>query len=268
MSTETVDNPLVTRDGALDADAAEVVTIDQATGSELARYPVAGAEEAQAAVIAARAAAGPWWDLGFDARAKHIRAWRREIAAGGEEAAAIIHAENGKPLEDARAEVLAVLEHLRFVLGNASRVLGPRHVPSPPSETNQRAWIEHLPYGVVGVIGPWNFPLATPGAIVIHAIAAGNAVVLKPSHITPGIGQWLVRAWQRAVPEHSAVLQDLIGYAATGQALIGAGVDKVAFTGSVRSGRAVAWAAGWPKRWAVSAAVWCMFKAWVQGPSV
>jgi len=68
--------------------------------------------------------------------------------------------------------------------------------------------------------------------------ATGNAVILRPSHITPGVGWRLVRAWQRAVPEHGTVLQDLIGYAATGQALIEAGVDKVAFTGSVRSGKA------------------------------
>jgi succinate-semialdehyde dehydrogenase / glutarate-semialdehyde dehydrogenase len=85
-----------------------------------------------------------------------------------------------------------------------------------------------------------NFPLATPGAICIHALAAGNAVILKPSHITPGVGEWLVRCWQRAVPDFSDAFQNLIGFAATGQALIGAGVDKVAFTGSVRSGKAVA----------------------------
>ena len=240
MSTETVNNNLVTRDGALNADETEVVTVNQATGSELARYPVAGAADAEAATAAARAAAGPWWDLDFDGRTRHLRNWRREIAERGEEVATLIHAENGKPLEDARAEVLAVLEHLRFVIDNAERVLGPRSIEVPPSAANQRAWIEHLPYGVVGVIGPWNFPLATPGAIVIHAIAAGNAVVLKPSHITPGVGRWLVDTWQCAVPEHSSVLQDLTGYAATGQALIAAGVDKVAFTGSVRSGRAVA----------------------------
>jgi succinate-semialdehyde dehydrogenase / glutarate-semialdehyde dehydrogenase len=97
-----------------------------------------------------------------------------------------------------------------------------------------------VPYGGVAVIGPWNFPLATPGAICIHALAAGNAVILKPSHITPGVGEWLVRCWQRAVPDFPDVFQNLVGYAATGQALIGAGVDKVAFTGSVRSGKAVA----------------------------
>jgi succinate-semialdehyde dehydrogenase/glutarate-semialdehyde dehydrogenase len=97
-----------------------------------------------------------------------------------------------------------------------------------------------VPYGVVAVIGPWNFPLATPGTICVHALAAGNAVILKPSHITPGVGEWLVRCWRRAVPDLPDVLQNLIGYAVTGQALIGAGVDKVAFTGSVRSGKAVA----------------------------
>lgn len=229
-----------TRDGDLGAVGAELVTLDQATGAELARYPVAGPAEAAAAVTAARASAGPWWDLGFDGRAERLRAWRREIARGGEELAALIHAENGKPVDDGRAEVLAILGHLSFVLDNAERVLGRREVAVPPTMANQQAWVEHLPYGVVGVIGPWNFPLGTPGAIVVHALAAGNAVVLKPSEITPGVGEWLARSWQRAVPDLPEVLQALVGYAATGRALIAAGVDKVAFTGSVRSGRAVA----------------------------
>lgn len=231
------DSTLVTRDGVLGADAAEVITIDQATGAELARYPVAGSKEAAAAVAAARSTFETWWDLGFEGRARRLRAWRREIAVGGEEVAALIHAENGKPLDDARSEVLAVLAHLQFVIGNAERVLGRRDVPSAAGED---AWVEYQPYGVVAVIGPWNFPLATPGAIVVHAIAAGNAVVLKPSQLTPGVGEWLAQAWQRAVPDLPDVLQNLVGFAATGQALIGAGVDKVAFTGSVRSGQAVA----------------------------
>lgn len=80
----------------------------------------------------------------------------------------------------------------------------------------------------------------TPGAIVINAIAAGNAVVLKTSQLTPGVGEFLVGAWQRAVPEFATVLQHLIGFGATGTALIEAGVDKVAFTGSVATGKTVA----------------------------
>ncbi|MGW0085396.1 aldehyde dehydrogenase family protein [Streptomyces sp. NPDC003393] len=240
MSQETTAAPVVTRDGVLGADGTDVITIDQTTGNELARYPVAGEAAAVAAVAAARAAHEPWRNLGFDGRARRLRAWRREIARRGEEAAALIRAENGKPIEDARAEVLAVLQHLQFVIDNAERVLGPQEVAATAAAPHQRSWVEYQPYGVVAVIAPWNFPLATPGAIVIHALAAGNAVILKPSQITPGVGQWLAESWQRAVPDCPALLQHLIGYAATGQALIEAGVDKVAFTGSVRSGQAVA----------------------------
>lgn len=229
-----------TRDGVLGQDGSEVITIDQATGAELARYPVAGPDEAAAAVAAARAASGPWWDLGFDGRAQRLRAWQREIALNGEEVAAIIHAENGKPLDDARSEVLAALAHLQFAVENAERVLGRRDVPAAPAAPNQEAWVEYQPYGVVGVIGPWNFPLATPGAIVINALAAGNAVVLKPSHLTPGVAEWLVRTWKRAVPDLPDALRHLIGFGATGQALIEAGVDKIAFTGSVATGKTVA----------------------------
>ncbi|RIV34326.1 aldehyde dehydrogenase family protein [Micromonospora radicis] len=238
MSTETV-NTSATRDGDPSVDGEELVTRDQTTGRELARHRVAGPEQVRAAVEVARTAAGPWWDLGFDGRAERLRAWRRDIAQGGEELATLIRAENGKSLEDGRAEVLSVLGHLTFVLDNVERVLARHQVATPPAMTNQRASVEYLPYGVVGVIGPWNFPLGTPGAIVIHALAAGNVVILKPSPITPGVGEWLARSWRRAVPDLPDTLQTLVGFAATGQALT-ADVDKIAFTGSVRSGRAVA----------------------------
>ncbi|RBM06255.1 aldehyde dehydrogenase family protein [Streptomyces sp. PT12] len=78
------------------------------------------------------------------------------------------------------------------------------------------------------------------GDVHVRALAAGNAVIQKPSELTPGVGEWLARSWARAVPDLPDVLQSLVGYAATGRALVAAGVDKVAFTGSVRSGRAVA----------------------------
>ncbi|MBE8473855.1 aldehyde dehydrogenase family protein [Streptomyces justiciae] len=236
----TSNDATITRDGVLGYDAAEIVTFDQATGAEFARYPVAGKEEAATAVAAARSVTAAWWDLGFEGRAERLRAWRRELALGGEEGAALIHAENGKPLEEARVEVLGTLEHLEYVTGNAARVLGGREVPGSPTVPNQRAWVEYQPYGVVGVIGPWNFPLLTPAAILADALAAGNAVILKPSQITPGVAEWLIRTWQRAVPDLPAVLQNLNGYGATGGALIEAGLDKLAFTGSVATGKKVA----------------------------
>ncbi|GAB3445751.1 hypothetical protein GCM10027570_16260 [Streptomonospora sediminis] len=97
MSTDAANTAATTRDGDPGATGAEVVTLDQATGRELARYPAAGPEQANAAVAAARAAADPWWDLGFAGRAARLRAWRRDIARGGEDLAALIRAENGKP---------------------------------------------------------------------------------------------------------------------------------------------------------------------------
>lgn len=158
----TDDIPTITRDGVIGYDATEIVTIDQATGAEFARYPVAGKEEAAAAVAAARSVTGAWWDLGFEGRAERLRAWRRQIALNGEEGAALIHAENGKPLDDARVEVLGTLEHLQYVADNAARVLERWEVPASPTTPNQRAWVEYQPYGVVGVIGPWNFPCSLP----------------------------------------------------------------------------------------------------------
>lgn len=148
----------ITRDGVIGQDGSEVVTVDQATGAEFARYPVAGKEEAAAAVAAARSVAAAWWDLGFEGRAERLRAWRREMAVSGEEGTALIHAENGKPLDEARLEVLGILEHVQYAIENAERVLGRREVPGSHTVPNQRAWVEYQPYGVVGVIGPWNFP--------------------------------------------------------------------------------------------------------------
>lgn len=156
-------NPTSTRDGVIGQDGSEVITVDQATGAEFARYPVAGKKEAAEAVADARSVAAAWWDLGFEGRAERLRAWRREIAVSGEEGAALIHAENGKPLDEARVEVLGILEHVQYAIENAERVLGRRDLPGSHTVPNQRAWLEYQPYGVVGVIGPWNFPCSPPG---------------------------------------------------------------------------------------------------------
>src|SRR5690242_18767173 len=107
MSTDTTAAP--GRDGDLGADRSEVVTLDQASGAVFARYPVATATQVDDAVAVARTAAGRWWELGCAGRARRLSAWRLESARGGEELAALIHAENGKSLEDSRTEVLGAI---------------------------------------------------------------------------------------------------------------------------------------------------------------
>jgi aldehyde dehydrogenase (NAD+) len=92
---------------------------------------------------------------------------------------------------------------------------------------------------VVGVIGPWNYPVFTPMGSIAYALAAGNAVVFKPSEFTPAIGAWLAGAWRAAVPDSADVFQVVTGNGSTGNALCRAGVDKLAFTGSAPTGRKV-----------------------------
>ena len=102
--------------------------------------------------------------------------------------------------------------------------------------------MEYLPLGVVGVIGPWNYPVFTPMGSIAYALAAGNAVVFKPSELTPATGAWLVRSFGEALEvfgESRPVLQLVTGPGSTGEALARSGVSKIAFTGSAATARKV-----------------------------
>jgi acyl-CoA reductase-like NAD-dependent aldehyde dehydrogenase len=88
------------------------------------------------------------------------------------------------------------------------------------------------------VIGPWNYPVFTPMGSIAYALAAGNAVIFKPSELTPAVGGWLVSSLNEVIPEHP-VLQLVTGMGETGAALARSGVDKIAFTGSTATARKV-----------------------------
>ena len=103
---------------------------------------------------------------------------------------------------------------------------------------NQAASVEYLPLGVVGVIGPWNYPVFTPMGSIGYALAAGNTVVFKPSELTPDVRVWLADSLAEVVPDHP-LLQVVVGFGETGAALCRAGVDKLAFTGSTETGKKV-----------------------------
>ncbi|MEU4420430.1 aldehyde dehydrogenase family protein [Actinoplanes sp. NPDC024001] len=213
-------------------------SLSPATEELLGEYDIAGADAVGEAVARARVAAAWWAGLGPRQRRERLLRWKREIAAGVDELAALIRAETGKPLGDAVLEVMLAVEHLDWAARNAGRVLRRRRVRSGLLAADQGAALEYRPLGVIGVIGPWNYPVYTPLGSVSYALAAGNAVVFKPSEHTPGVGAWLSAAWARAVP-NQPVLQTVFGAGETGAALVGAGVDKVAFTGSAATARTV-----------------------------
>ncbi len=212
-------------------------SLDPRTGDVVASYPVHTDADVQAAVDRARQAAAWWSALSFKERETLLNRWKATITQRIDELAGVVRAETGKPHGDAMLEAALAIDHLGWAAGHAGKVLGRQKVPSGLVMANQKAYVEYKPLGVVGVIGPWNYPVFTPMGSIAYALAAGNAVVFKPSEYTPGVGEWLARTFVEAV--EAPVLQVVTGFGETGAALCHAGVDKVAFTGSTGTGKRV-----------------------------
>ncbi|WP_410811614.1 aldehyde dehydrogenase family protein [Micromonospora sp. 067-2] len=219
-------------------EAGQLVSTSPATGAEAGRLPVASELDVRQAVERAREA-GVWWaGLGFTGRRERLLRWRALLAKRIEQLAELVHAEGGKPVADAIVEIVTAIEHVDWAARNAGRVLGPRRVRSRLILAEFSGHLEYQPYGVVGVIGPWNYPVFTPIGSVAYALAAGNAVVLKPSEYTPAVGQWLVDSFAEVVGEQP-VFTAVHGLGDVGAALCRSGVNKLAFTGSTATARKV-----------------------------
>src|SRR3954451_18388227 len=167
-----------------------------ATGEVVATLPVHGEAEVREAVQRARKASQWWGALSFDERRERLRAYAGVLARRRDELLDLISRENGTPRVDALIEHTLVLEHLTWAGKNARRLMKPRQVSGSMMLSNIRPILEYQPLGVVGVIGPWNYPLFTPMGSIAYALAAGNAVVFKPSEYTPAIGVWLADAFR------------------------------------------------------------------------
>lgn len=211
-----------------------------ATDAEVGRFPIDDATAVRGHVERAREA-GAWWrGRGFDGRAAHLRRWRQRIWAEVDELVDLVHSENGKPADDALLEVVLTVEHMRWAEKNAGRALVPPKSSPGLLFANYSTDVQYEPLGVVGVISPWNYPLYSPNSSVAYALAAGNTVVLKPSEYTPAVAAWYARAFYDASPDAPrGVLTLTTGFGETGAALCNAGVDKISFTGSTRTGKRI-----------------------------
>ncbi len=212
-------------------------SLNPRTGAVVATHPIASDADVQAAVDRAKTAAQWWGALTFDERKVHLSAWKGVVTRRIGELAAVMEAETGKPHGDAILECALAIDHLAWAAGHAEKVLKRRKVPSGLVMANQKAWVEYRPLGVVGVIGPWNYPVFTPMGSIAYALAAGNAVVFKPSEYTPGVGLWLAATFAEVIDQ--PVFQVVTGLGETGAALCRSGVNKVAFTGSTATGKRV-----------------------------
>ncbi len=214
-----------------------IESVNPNNGEVLGHVPIHTEEQVNAAVRRAREAAVEWGNLTHAERRNQLVRWRRLLAAQADEIADLIHRENGKPRVDAMLEVMNSLSHLSYAANRAEKIMADQKV-SAGVMANFRATISYHPLGVVGVIGPWNYPVFTPMGSIGYALAAGNAVVFKPSEITPLVGQLIadIAATAISVPN---VFQCVTGDGRTGGALASAAVDKIAFTGSVGTGKRV-----------------------------
>jgi acyl-CoA reductase-like NAD-dependent aldehyde dehydrogenase len=231
----------MTTDVSPDTEAASAQTFDSLsprTGDVVGTHPVHSAEDVAATVARAREAAVWWSSLSYDERAERLDAWKGVMTRRIAQLANVVHEETGKPHSDATLEVALALDHIAWVAKHAEKVLKRRRRPSGMLMANIAASVEYRPLGVVGVVGPWNYPVFTPLGSIAYALGAGNAVVFKPSELTPGVGQWMAAAFAEVVPEHP-VFSVVTGLGETGAALCRSGVDKLAFTGSTATGKKV-----------------------------
>jgi acyl-CoA reductase-like NAD-dependent aldehyde dehydrogenase len=196
---------------------------------------------AAADLVAVARAAQPDWALApLEHRTRPLGRFHELVVARRAELVDVIMRENGKARPEALAEIALTVDLARFYARIAERELAPRKfTPGNPALWRKRVTVTREPLGVVGVISPWNYPLMLPAGPIIAALVAGNAVLFKPSELTPGCGAALVGILHEAgIPRD--VLHVVQGDGSAGAAVVEAGCDKIFFTGSEAVGRQIA----------------------------
>ncbi|MFA9412861.1 MAG: aldehyde dehydrogenase family protein, partial [Deltaproteobacteria bacterium] len=205
-------------------------------GSKLGEVSIADAAMVNAVFDRARRAQVGWAELGVDRRNEILNRLRGVLLDRVDEIARIVSSENGKPPVEPIGLIAPVCETIKLHTALAKRLEGGQKV-SATFFVGSRARIFYEPLGVAGYILPWNFPFELGMKHMIPALAAGNAVVQKPSPVNPLIGNMMVSLFRDAgVPD--GVVQMVHGYAETGSALIDA-ADAICFVGSTATGKKV-----------------------------
>jgi acyl-CoA reductase-like NAD-dependent aldehyde dehydrogenase len=227
----TVEQPTHTAEG--------IPVENPATGEVIATVPLASADEVRALVARARAAQPAWEELGADGRAKVLRRAQRWVTDNADRIVETIVSETGKTHDDAVFnEISYAATAFNFWAKHAARYLADEKVrTSSPFVLGRKLVVRYRPIGVIGVIGPWNYPLTNSFGDCIPALAAGNAVVLKPSEVTPLTSLLMAEAMRECgLPED--VFAVATGDGGTGAALVDE-VDMIMFTGSTRTGKKI-----------------------------
>ncbi len=225
------------------ASTGTIVSINPATGAELGRAPELSSDDVRAMVARARVAQAAWAKVPLAERCARMVRFAEILMARSDEVIDLIVAEVGKTrLEALGTEVVIVADLARYFAKRAPEILAPKSIPLHLLK-HRASYLHYVPRGVVGIIAPWNFPFSIPMGETVMALIAGNAVVLKPSEVTPLIA---LKAQELMIA--AGIPGDLFdvatGRGAVGATLVDSGIDYCVFTGSVATGKKVAAACG------------------------
>src|SRR3954468_16292650 len=219
--------------------ASTIPVENPATGETIAHVPDLSAERVAELAARARVVQPGWEALGFDGRAEVFREMRRWIVQNRERLVPTIVEETGKTREDAQTtEVFLILDSLAFWAKKAPKFLADEKVRGTSAFTlGKKMYVRYRPYGLIGVIGPWNYPLSNSFGDCIPALMAGNSVILKPSEVTP-LTSLLVEEGMKAAGAPDDVFLIATGRGETGASLVDES-DMIMFTGSTKTGKKV-----------------------------
>ncbi|MBA2348625.1 MAG: aldehyde dehydrogenase family protein [Solirubrobacterales bacterium] len=217
----------------------QIAVENPATGEVIAHVPVLGGDEIAAMAARGRAVQPAWNALGFEGRARVLKRMQKWMTDNAERVIRVVMSETGKAYEDAQlADWSYGVAAFGFWAKNAEPYLADEKVSTAsPFVKGKKLVLRYEPLGLIGVIGPWNYPVTNSFGDCIPALAAGNSVILKPSEITPLTSQVLLEGLlECGMPE--GVLQVATGYGETGAALVEQ-VDMIMFTGSTATGKKI-----------------------------
>src|ERR687888_2265807 len=227
-------------EAATSATREELESFGPATGERIGAVPTIAPEDVQAIVDDVATVQPFWAQLPLGDRARYMRRAAQAIIDDLDGLASLLSREQGKPINESYLmELLPTIDALHWIADHGPSILGDEHIKQPQIFFKQKkAWFSYEPLGVVGVIAPWNYPWSIPFGEVAIALVAGNGVVLKPSELTPLIGERVRWVFERAgLPE--GIVRVAQGGGEVGRALVESSAGKIFFTGSVEVGRLV-----------------------------
>jgi succinate-semialdehyde dehydrogenase/glutarate-semialdehyde dehydrogenase len=217
----------------------KTISYNPATGEKIGETPVNTVDELKAAVDKAKSAQQKWAKLSFNDRRDHILKIRDYITENADRFSEVISKDSGKTVFDALStEVMPSVLAINYYAKNAKRVLKRKRLkPGNILLANKISYIDRVPFGVIGIISPWNYPFGIPVHEVVMALISGNAVVLKAASQTQEVAKLIEEAVKTAnLPDGLFSLLNIPGSIA-GDAFIDSGINKLFFTGSVPVGK-------------------------------